>query len=129
MHYTRAHRAGFTGDFGRKRDRPEGFDPDDPMTWTRNLHKDGYAYRTANINGKAVQINEHRYIMSLKIGRELVGAENVHHLNGVRDDNRIENLELWSKSHPAGQRVRDKVVWAKEILRMYEPGALKDEGE
>lgn len=39
--------------------------------------------------------------------------------DNLRDDNRIENLELWSNSHPSGQRVDDKVAWAKKILETY----------
>jgi hypothetical protein len=42
----------------------------------------------------------------------------------VRDDNRPVNLELWNTSQPSGQRVPDKVEWAKHILSMYEPDAL-----
>ena len=57
--------------------------------------------------------------MQRALGRELCADENVHHINGVRDDNRLENLELWSTSQPAGQRVEDKVAWAREILDRY----------
>jgi hypothetical protein len=71
-------------------------------------------------SSKQGYVLEHILVMEETIGRPLVKGENIHHKNGVRTDNRPENLELWVKTQPAGQRVEDLVVWAKEILERYD---------
>ena len=76
-------------------------------------------------------IKQHRLVMEQHLGRRLLPNENVHHKNGARHDNRRENLELWVKPQPCGQRVTDRLSDARRTLSLYgtedehEPDALR----
>lgn len=84
-------------------------------------YKGGYVneqgYHLLRVEGK--QVYRSRYTMEQAIGRKLNSYETVHHINGNRADDRIENLELWSNAHASGQKVEEKINWAIDFLKNY----------
>src|SRR4051794_24367953 len=90
----------------------------------KTFHKAGYVMRRVPGHPRARSTSpyvfEHILVMEEMLGRYLLPDESVHHLNGVKDDNRRENLELWVRPQPSAIRVSDAVAWAREILARYE---------
>lgn len=84
--------------------------------WTNH---DGYVL--IRLRGRSVM--EHRHVMEEKLGRKLLPGETVHHMNGIRTDNRPGNLELWVSTR-SGQRVADLIAFVVERYRADVESAL-----
>ena len=104
---------------GKSKDKRAGTENHPLFGGHRTYTSEGYVLKFAPNHPKAKdrRVLEHRLVMEEHIGRTLTSDETVHHKNGIRDDNRIENLELWTGSHPYGVRKNDLTDWAISYLQ------------
>jgi len=99
----------------------------DSHSWKggRYTHKSGYVYVSvpdspmANSDGYVL---EHRHVVSLILGRALDDREVVHHKNGLRSDNRPENLELMDWGDHSTEHAPDRHYGEEARRRMSEAG-------
>ena len=96
----KCYRARMTGDMGALNVNYKGGRHIDSQGYARVLRK----WPSPHTNR---YILEHRVIMEAYLGRPLLRGETIHHKNGIKTDNRLANLELWTNNHSDGQRYED----------------------
>lgn len=109
MHYTRMYKSGDVGPTDRIR----------ALDGEGSTNHQGYVVHSVH----GMRISAHRLVMERHLGRKLTKFENVHHINGIRNDNRLENLELWAVAQTQGQRITDIIAW---VCRDY-PDAVRSQ--
>lgn len=98
--------------------------------WSGGRHIDNGGYvlvknNTHPFSNNHGYIREHRIIMERKIGRFLKPHEIVHHINGIKTDNRQENLELTTQGdHMRHHNIEIKKLWTSKIIKRDNLGRI-----
>lgn len=81
--------------------------------------ENGYVTEFKNGYNKKGNVKQHRRIMEEHIGRRLEPDEVVHHINGIKTDNRIENLQLMTRTEHSSLHRKEEKANGKHLFGGY----------